>query len=228
MQKLHLPTLLIIALLFLFSSKTEAQSAKKLIKEAQSFYALQNYNDALTKLGEALQLESGNEDALFLRGKVYQAKNECAKAIADFQSAASKMPKNAELFDSMAHCQAELGSNNDALISIDRVIQLSPKNLSYRHFKMSILMNQRKFDQTVATADQALLVDKEDDYSFYLKANAVDSLGNTALAETYFAKALSLALDDKAKKQNGSLLHPYYIGLANSQKKLFKKQIGRF
>jgi tetratricopeptide (TPR) repeat protein len=202
----------------------KAQSAKKLVKEAKSLYELQDFTGAQEKLQAALALESENDDALFLRGKTYKAQKDCRKAIADFQMAASFQPKNDELFEALAQCQLEVGAVSDALISIDRMLALSPKTSRYYHFKEDVLFSKKDFEKLAATTDQAISMDKSDDYSYFMKGRAADGLSNVSLAETQFIKAIELALDDKSKRDNASVLHPYYQELANVQKKLFKNQ----
>lgn len=215
---------LLLFLAFILSSPLQAQSTKKLIKEAKSLYDLQDFRGAQEQLKAALALEPDNDDALYLRGKTYKAQKDCRKAIADFQSAASKQPKNDELFEALAQCQVEISLMNDALISIDRMLVLSPKNLRYYHFKENVLFEKKDLEKVVATADQAIALDKNDDYSYFMKGRAVEGLGNTSLAEIQYARAIEIAKDDKSKRDNAALLQPYYKGLADAQKKLYKKQ----
>lgn len=205
-------------------SPLQGQSAKKLVKEAKSMYELQDFNGAQERLQAALTLEPDNDEALFLRGKTCKAQKEFRKAITDFQAAASKQQKNDELFEALAQCQIEVGAVSDALISIDRMLVLSPKNTRYYHFKEEVLLNQKDFEKVISTADQAIAIEKSDDYSYFMKGRAADGLNNHSLAETQFIKAIELALDDKSKRDNASVLHPYYQGLADVQKKLFKYQ----
>ncbi|MEX1187823.1 MAG: tetratricopeptide repeat protein [Bacteroidia bacterium] len=223
-MNIHLRITLIAFLALIIPICAYSQSSKKLIKEAKSLYEQQNFSGAKAILDEVIKLEADNDDALFLRGKTYKALDECAKAVADFQAAASRQQKNADLYYSLAECQVSNGDIKNALISIDRIITLSPKNMTYYHFKERVLMNEKEFDKVIATADQAILMDDEDDYSYFMKGGAADSIGNYSLAETYFKKALELALDDKAKRENAAVLHPYFSGLANVQKALFKNQ----
>lgn len=213
---------IILFFTFSFCYTANAQSAKKLIKEARGLFDQQNFSGAKDKLDEALKLEADNDDAFYWRGRTSKALGDCELAILDFQKAAEKQSKNAELFEALAQCQVETGKVQDALISIDRIITLSPKNLRYYHFKEEVLMDERKFNDVIAIADRAISIDNEDDYSNFMKGRAADSIGNHSLSETYYLKAVELALDNKAKRENASVLHPYYSSLANAQVKLFK------
>lgn len=213
---------IILFITFSFCNSAYAQSAKKLIKEARGLFEQQNFSGAKGKLDEALKLEADNDDAFYWRGRTYKALGDCESAIIDFQKAAEEQTKNPELFEALAQCQVETGKIQDALISIDRIITLSPKNISFYHFKEQVLMDERKFNDVIAIADRAISIDDEDDYSYFMKGRAADSIGNHSLSETYYLKAVELALDNKAKRENASVLHPYYGSLANAQVKLFK------
>jgi len=217
-------TIVLVLLALFFATNLDAQSAKKIIKEAKAFYDLQDFTAAQEQLKAALALEPDNDDALFLRGKTYKAQKDCNKAISDFRSVVTKQPKNDELFEALAQCQIEIGSMDDALISIDKMLVLSPKNSRYYHFKQNVLFEKKDFEKAISTSDQAIAIDKNDDYSYFMKGKAAEGLGNTSLAETQFKKAIEIAKADKSKRDNAALLHPYYKNLGDAQKRLFKKQ----
>ncbi len=216
--------ILVIFLSLSWIDSSYAQSAKKLIKEAKALYEQQNFSGAKTILDGVIAAEPDNDDALFLRGKTYKALDKCNLAVSDFQAAALKQQKNALLYESLAQCQLIVGDVKNALISIDRTITLSPKNLSYYHTKEQVLMDQKEFDNVITTANQALSMDEKDDYSLFMKGRAADSVGNHSLSEKFYSNAIELALKDKAKRENAAVLHPYYSSLGNAQKKLFKNQ----
>jgi tetratricopeptide (TPR) repeat protein len=161
---------------------------------------------------------------LWLRARCYKSQGDCSKAISDFQAAAAKQPKNASLYEGLANCQLSLGQIDNALITADRMLALSPKNLSYYHLKSEILMRRKTFEDVVSLADAALRVDDEDHHSHYFAGMAADSLGNLSLAEVRLSKALDLALKSKSSRENAALLHSYYSNLGSVKMRLFKNQ----
>ncbi|MEZ5174059.1 MAG: tetratricopeptide repeat protein [Bacteroidia bacterium] len=214
----------LLILLLSISQSLEAQSAKKIIKEAKSLFEQQNYSASIEKLNSVITQEPSNDDALWLRARCYKALGDCPRAISDFQAAAGNQPKNATLYEGLAQCQIQLGQTDNALISVDRMLALSPKNLSYYHLKAEILQKRRDFEQIVKVADDALRIDDEDHRSHEFAGLAADSLGNLTLAETRLKSAIDLALKSKNSRENGSVLHPYYFNLGSVQMRLFKNQ----
>ncbi len=221
MRSLYIP---LICVLFLLAApqNTQAQSVKKLIKEARSLSEAKDYTGAIDKLNQALQLEPENGDAFFLRGSVFYKQENFQAAVRDLTAASNKNPKNAAILEELALSQLKTNENIDAINTLDRIIGLSPKTSRFYHLKEETQLKSKNYEGVIQTGTAALSVNKEDDYSYYLMGQAVDRVGNTGLAETYFTKALEIALDTKGKRDNPQVLHPYYSAIADVQFKLSK------
>ena len=205
-----------------FPADTFAQSAKKLIKEARSLSETNDFKGAIDKLNQALQVEPTNGDAIFLRGTIYRKQENYPQALSDLKAAAELFPKSVVVLEELALSQIGANNNQDALITLDRMIGLSAKTSRFYHLKEETQIKTKNYEGVIQTGTAALAVEKEDDYTYYQMARAVDLLGNTGLAENYYTKALAIALDTKGKRDNPQLLYPYYCGLADVQGKLSK------
>ncbi|MFM2286088.1 MAG: hypothetical protein RLZZ543_1585, partial [Bacteroidota bacterium] len=211
-----------LLLLCLAPAGLYSQSARKLISEARSFSEAGNYTSAQEKFNQAIALEPDNADALYYRGKNFQLQGKATEALDDFKKASQAEPKNTDFKEALGLVQVELKLNSDAIATADQLLVLNPKTSSFYHIKEEAQFNQRNFEGVIQTCSAAFAVNKNDDRSNYFMAEAVASVGNTGLAETYYSKALAIALDTKGKKDNPQVLFPYYNGLGDVQEKLNK------
>lgn len=222
MQRLSIFVLALCMNLAFIAESEAQQSAKKLVKDAQTYYQAGEYNKALTALNSAIELEAGHEQAVFWRGKTQKELKNYKAALSDLSAASTAMPKNAEVLQELAQAQLLAGNRAAAIETYDRLLTIQPKSLDTYHKKAQIQLQLKDFDAVMKTAMVAQGVNKNDDLSYYYIAQAADSLGNTALAETNYAKALALIRENKSKKEAVTLHKPYYLGLANAQRKQFK------
>ena len=118
-----------------FPADTFAQSAKKLIKEARSLSETNDFKGAIDKLNQALQVEPTNGDAIFLRGTIYRKQENYPQALSDLKAAAELFPKSVVVLEELALSQIGANNNQDALITLDRMIGLSAKTSRFYHLK---------------------------------------------------------------------------------------------
>jgi tetratricopeptide (TPR) repeat protein len=216
---------LAVFILTLISPILCAQSAKKYIKEAQTFIESKQYEQALSALNAALNLEADNANAFHWRGRTNYLLKNYPDAIRDFTAASAGMPKNEELFQDLALANVAAGNHKDAIIAYDKVLALEPKSIEIHNKKAQSQIAVKDFDGAVKTCSNALSINKSDDVSNFYMAVALDSVGNNELAETNYSKALSLIKENKAKKDVPKLHKPYYTGLARVQQKLYKNDL---
>jgi len=216
---------LVILLLSLCTSILVAQSAKKYIKEAQTFIEARQYDQALTALNAAIKLEGDNANAFHWRGRANYLLKNYPDAIMDFTAAAAGLPKNEELFQDLALAHVAAGNHKDAIIAYDRVLALEPKAIETYNKKAQSQIMIKDFEGAVKNCNTALSINKADDVSYYYMAVAIDSMGNTEMAETNYTKALNLLKENKARRDIVKIQKPYYVGLARAQQKLFKNDL---
>jgi tetratricopeptide (TPR) repeat protein len=212
----------LVVLLVCFSIIVQAQSAKKYIKEGQAFIEEKQYDKAIASLNAAINIEPDNANAFLWRGRTNYLLKNYQDAIKDFTSASVGMPKNAEVYQDLALANVAANQHQEAILAYDKVLALSSKAIETINKKAQSQIIIKDFNNALQTCSTAIAINKNDDLSYFLMAVAIDSLGNTELAETNYLKALQLIKENKAKRENVKIHKPYYVGLAKSQQKLFK------
>ncbi|MBQ0058912.1 MAG: tetratricopeptide repeat protein [Lachnospiraceae bacterium] len=101
-------------------SKSDAYYEKGLV-----YYYLQNYNEARNQLLQAVNKNSGDQEAMLLLGRVYLAQQDAASARAMFQEHLGDDKLKAAAFNGLALCDMSEGSYDTALAYVERGLQIN-------------------------------------------------------------------------------------------------------
>jgi tetratricopeptide (TPR) repeat protein len=71
-------------------------------------------DNAIYQFKEALQIDKGDADALYLLGQTYQHQSQCQQAIALFDEAIRYVPNFSEAYQGLAQCYEQTGQENRA------------------------------------------------------------------------------------------------------------------
>jgi len=92
-------TLFVIVFLSIsYNVQLVAQSASKLIKQADKELAAANFQQAIKTASSALTMDATKTEANVIRAKAYNKLGMTTEALADFETAAKAQPKNFTLF----------------------------------------------------------------------------------------------------------------------------------
>lgn len=213
---------LIILLLSQAGGGLHAQSAKKIVKEAQLKYAEGKFQESVDLCTKALETEPSNGSAFHYRALSWKELKNYPNAIRDFQSALNSSPKSERLVAELASTFVLAGEKQDAIKAFDRLIELDNKSAFAYAGKSAVQLDMGDFDGAYQTAAKGMESNKSDERCAYLKAQASDSMGNYALAEVGYSKALDLAKSSKEYRNNPVLLKKFYTGLAKTKIRLSK------
>ncbi|MFA6278373.1 MAG: tetratricopeptide repeat protein, partial [Pedobacter sp.] len=132
-------------------------------------YNLEKYNEAIADYTKAIAF--GNFDAITNRGVAYtdQGKNDLAKT--DLAKAISLNPKNAsDAYFNLTGILNKEQKYEDALINITKAVTLKPNNPLYQALYAGILLNLKKDNDGLATANKVLTLDAKNRDGFIYKA----------------------------------------------------------
>jgi tetratricopeptide (TPR) repeat protein len=90
-----------------------------------------NYLQAIPYYDRAIQLNSKNDDAYFVRGHTYMALGEDEKALADFNRAIELNPRLSYAYAERAYVYFRMGEAQLALDNYDHAIELDPAAIWY-------------------------------------------------------------------------------------------------
>jgi tetratricopeptide (TPR) repeat protein len=100
--------------------------------------------------------EPGNYQAHLLKGNAYALKGDAKEAQEAFQEAASISPENPAAFHQLATLDRMLRNYNDAMVNLNKVLQLKPDHLPAMGAKVSVYMAQKQPDKALSFLDQKI------------------------------------------------------------------------
>lgn len=159
-----------------------------------------NDNDALLDLTRAINLGSKWAGDYINRGIIFYKKHNYRGALADYDKAVEYDKNNPHCYYNRALLRQEVGDYNRALDDYNRAIELDSENTEM-HYQRG-LVNLQLAQYNDAIDDFKQLIDRFPYFlpSYYLVAQAYNSLGNKKEAFRYQQKASQLE-DDKERLQ---------------------------
>lgn len=112
-------------------------TADELIRQARAALAKGKNEDALDLASKAVAQEPKSAAARLFRGKVHEAINKHAEAVADFDEAIALDAKNADAYNRRGSEQFKLGRIKESLADFDKFLELKPDEKA-GHWKRGI------------------------------------------------------------------------------------------
>jgi len=229
--------LIIIPILFAFGilsgipsvfAEEPSVDVDSLLNEADNFFKLEKYEDAISIYDRILSVEPGNVEALGKKGdamaslgKLEQASILYGKVIKinrDYVDTTGRLyldkllefePQNVDALTKKGESLAIYYDRLDKAISyFDRVLEIEPGNVGASFNKGEALFQQDKFEESLSWYDNALKGDPNHVGSLSGKGYALSKIDNFVESDFYLDKALEIAPDnvDVLYKKGSSLL----------------------
>jgi len=166
----------------------------------------------LTNAGNAGEADAGMYGML---GTLYEKKTFYPKAIACFNKALQMDQRNVPVLSALAHCLLKTGSDNDAIVTYQQVVAMSPEVINEYKILGDLYIKQGKVDQAKDVYNKYLSkVPDDPDVAMFL---ADDAFKNKDYDNTikYLAKA--------EKSKSGDVEFLYMYGRAYYYVKDYKK-----
>lgn len=201
-----------------------AQSPKTIFRQGQELVKQQKFPAAIEKFSEAIQLNPEYSDAITARASCYLLLENYAKALPDYELAMKLQPKKSEWCLKAADCNFKLNKIPEAKFLYRKMDEQYLEVNEYAHEQLvwcDIL--GRDFQEAIRRSGEALNDFKENDYFYFLRGVAYDSLQNFQLSVLSYQSGIKLALGKE--KRNATLqlrLKPYFFNLAHAHYQLFQ------
>jgi tetratricopeptide (TPR) repeat protein len=165
---------------------------KPLIGLAESFFALEEYEEALEYLEEAQKYDRGNLDLIVLEGRIAIALNQPARARSLFESVLEKEPNNLEARFGLAELDIAQGRTRNASQRYIETLKIRPE--SQKALLSLVLLSEAQGDQAAAEAylELALKYHSYDPRVHYAAGRFSLEEGNLERAESYLLTAIAL------------------------------------
>lgn len=102
-----------------------------LMNKAQMAQFRGDMNSALSLASKAIELEATNAQCFYVRGRVYTAMKEPAKAVGDFSRALELEPRGAEIYQLRGIERFKLGQFDESIADFNRFLKFVPKQEAY-------------------------------------------------------------------------------------------------
>ena len=159
-----------------------------------------NDNEALLDLTKAINLGSKWAGDYINRGIIFYKKHNYRGALADYDKAVEYDKQNSQCYYNRALLRQEVGDYNRALDDYNRALDLEPENTEIHYQRGLVNLQLAQFEDAVEDFKQ--LIERYPYFlpSYYLAAQAYNSIGDKKEAFRYQQKAKQLE-DDKERLQ---------------------------
>lgn len=170
----------------------EAQRGDEFLGKKEWDKAIEHYTNAISGCDK----DCGKY--LFRRGVAWQAKEDCAKALEDYQKAEETLKDNGELYYNQYLCFTKTNKTPEALAALDRSIVVNPNATTYHYARCIIRFNQQNYAGALPDCEQTLGPAPDDQTMLLATATSAEQTGDKAKAAKYYRHLLEL---DKNSQQ---------------------------
>ena len=170
-----------------FPENTEA-----LLKLAELFYLVRQFENALTNINKALKIDENMANAYYLKGSVFKEMGDTSRAISSLQTA---IEQDIKFFDAFLDIGILYASRKNPLAFeyYDNALRLKPNNENVLFAKARLLQDLNKTEEAIVAYKAILLINKNnEDVLYNLGAISFGKKKNVNEAIDYFSKAIAV------------------------------------
>ncbi len=134
-------------------------------------------------------------ETLTINGINHMKKREYPKALKRFQQAAKKKPKDVNILNYLSQAQTALGMIENALVTVNKAINIDPSNVILWQLKATNLMMLKRNKDAIPVIEKCMEL-QQGDVNFIMRGQVEYNLHNYALAGNWFDKALQIDPDN--------------------------------
>ncbi len=190
---------------------------------------VENDDEALANLSNAIKLGSQWAGDYINRGIIYYRKHNFRSALSDYDKAIQLSPNDAQCYYNRGVMRQELGDKNNALADFEKALSIDPTRPEFMYQKAMILMELKQWKQAVPCFDN--LIERYPYFlpSYYLAAQAKTALGEGKAAYKYRQTAYELEqkkdnIQSQINNQQSQIATGVTIAKSQPQKKDNRKE----
>ncbi len=181
----------IAAMLFLVGIfHAEGQSARQCYRAAQDFIDKGNYQDALTQLSRAVEIDPKFIDAYVRRAAVLEKTGQLQAALYDYNRALVFDPKEEDFYFEAGRLSYLLQKYDDALRFLDKTLEIRRGYLEAYQYKIRTLIALERYNDAATVCETALMF-KENEIHLYLAGVINENLKKYDEAERDYVRAVN-------------------------------------
>jgi tetratricopeptide (TPR) repeat protein/predicted Ser/Thr protein kinase len=167
-------------------------NSTELYKQANTFYDLQRYQDALSNYEKAVKIRPDYAEAWNGQGKALFKLKEYKAALTAYDKAIQLQPDYLEAWIGRGFVLKSLQRNQEAIASFDKALELDNKSPQVWNAKGEVLSNLKQYDEAIQAYEQAINLHKDNDEAWYNKALALRNLKRYEDAIAAYDKVLEI------------------------------------
>jgi len=155
----------------------------------------QKYDEAIEHYSNVIAGKACGGDCgkyYFKRGLAYQGKEDCVRAVADYEKAGETLTDNGELYFHESLCHSALNQPDVALADLNKAINVNPDSMIYRVGRCIALFNKQNFAGALPDCEATLTSAPDDQKMLYAAAMSAEQTGDKAKAAKYYKHLLDL------------------------------------
>ena len=134
-----LPAIVVLALIAVRAAAADQPKFDELLNQAQSAFTNGQKTEAIALATKAIALDPKSLQGYYLRGRLFEAQKDHAKAIADFDQASKLDPAAADVYQHRGSEHLKAGHLDQAIADFDRYLELDPKQKPH-HWQRGIAL----------------------------------------------------------------------------------------
>jgi tetratricopeptide (TPR) repeat protein len=171
------------------------KAAANLTAEGDREAGQKNFDKAIEKYNQAINLDTSYELAYFGRGRVYLERKQLGEALADFDAVIKLNANYAAAYVGRGDVYWQRRDFDNALTAYDRAIQLDPDLSDAYVNRGKVFAEQNKRDMALADYNRAIELSKDNPLAFLWRGSAFSASGDYDSAIVDFNHALDLKPD---------------------------------
>jgi tetratricopeptide (TPR) repeat protein len=197
----HAPAFAIPActVLLASASETDADRSADLKHRAAAYTLKRQFDNAIRDLGQAIELNPDDADALYGLGVTLYRKGDFQNAISEFTMAIWNAPNDAKLYAARANAYYGAKDFESAITDYSQAIRMAPENTEYLYARALAHTSNDEYDRAIQDLDRIIALDPSSDAVFHARGiayylqhdlkHAIEDFGRAIVLDPLFADA---------------------------------------